>query len=249
MTYLSRIRLNPQRRVARRFLSDPQALHAAVLAGVVRQPVDERVLWRLDADQPLRPEVLVLCRSQPSWEHVVEQAGWPSADDPDDPQVMCRSYDPLLERLTTGERYVFRLTANPVMSTKRADRLTADQVSRLGASGDGRSARVAHRTMEHQLRWLLERQERLGFSIPLARSAETMQSEIPDVQIIGRSRLGFSKRGSSGRITIQTATYQGRLVVADTDRLRTALIDGVGRAKAYGCGLLTLARDDGPDPE
>ena len=245
MTFLTRIRLNPQRAQARRFLSDPQSLHAAVLAGIVSQPVTERVLWRLDADQPLRPTVLVLTASRPSWEHVVEQAGWPSSDDPDDPQVLTRPYETLLERLESGQHYVFRLTANPVVSTKDPARLTPKQVESIkDGGGAARSRRVAHRTVRHQLDWLLERQERLGFSVPESAATDSMGESVADLRIIARDRLSFSKRGSKGRVTIQTATYEGRLVVEDSDLLRAALVEGVGRAKAYGCGLLTLAADD-----
>jgi len=241
VTYLSRIRLNPQRAQARRFLSDPQVLHAAVLAGIPRQPVSERVLWRLDADEPLRPHLLVLTASAPSWEHLVEQAGWPSADDPEDPQVLVRPYETLLDRLQAGQRYVFRLRANPVTATKDPKRLTAAQRNKLENGEATRSRRVAHRTVEHQMGWLLERTARLGFSIPAASSTEAMQEAVPDVRIIDRSRLQFSKRGSKGRITIQTVTFEGHLVIEDVERFREVLTDGVGRAKAYGCGLLTLA--------
>lgn len=245
MTYLSRIRLNPQRAQARRFLSDPQALHAAVLAGIPQQPVTERVLWRLDADRPLRPLVLVLTASQPSWEHLVEQAGWPSADDPDDPQILVRPYEPLLDRLAAGQRYVFRLRANPVTATKDPKRLTTAQRNKLESGTTTRSRRVPHRTVTHQMGWLLKRTAKLGFSVPEASSTDAMQETVPDVRIIDRSRLQFSKRGIKGRVTIQTVTFEGHLVIEDVERFREVLVAGVGRAKAYGCGLLTLAPADG----
>jgi len=34
----------------------------------------------------------------------------------------------------------------------------------------------------------------------------------------------------------------GRLEVDDVELFRHALLNGMGRAKAYGCGLMTLAR-------
>src|SRR3954469_18997000 len=76
MPYLSRIYLNPLRTGAQRLLRNPQHMHAAVLGGLSRQPVTERVLWRLDTEQH-RASLLVLTQSTPSWEHLVEQAGWP----------------------------------------------------------------------------------------------------------------------------------------------------------------------------
>ena len=50
MTYFSKFLINPQRRGARKLLSSPQALHAAVMA--TNPPdiknEDGRILWRLD---------------------------------------------------------------------------------------------------------------------------------------------------------------------------------------------------------
>jgi CRISPR system Cascade subunit CasE len=42
-------------------------------------------------------------------------------------------------------------------------------------------------------------------------------------------------------VVIQMVTYEGRLVVTAPDVLRERLLCGIGPAKAYGCGLLTLA--------
>ena len=73
MAYLSRIWLNPLRTATQRMLRDPHVMHAAVLGGIPAQPVTERVLWRIEAGDPHRAELLVLTRSVPSWEHLVEQ--------------------------------------------------------------------------------------------------------------------------------------------------------------------------------
>ena len=37
------------------------------------------------------------------------------------------------------------------------------------------------------------------------------------------------------------ARFRGELEITDTEQLRDTLINGMGRGKAYGCGLLTLA--------
>ena len=36
-------------------------------------------------------------------------------------------------------------------------------------------------------------------------------------------------------------TFDGSLTVTDPEKLRHALSNGIGRAKGYGCGMLTLA--------
>lgn len=238
MPFLSRVYLNPQRAKARLFLTDPQVLHAAVLAGIPGQPVTGRVLWRVDADTPLRPSLLVLTQSPPSWEHVVEQAGWPSADELTDPQVTVRDYQPLLDRLRAGDEFAFRLTANPVRASKRPQSLTAAQQQRSNGGQLERSARLGHRTVTAQTAWLCKRAEGCGFELPTS-SADQPGQPTYDMAVSGRTRVSF-RRGGSANVVIQVVTYEGRLRIADVDLFRNALLSGIGPAKAYGCGLLTL---------
>lgn len=238
MPFLSRVRLNPLRTGAQRMLRSPQVLHAALLGGISTQPVEERVLWRLEADRPHQLSVLVLTHTRPSWEHLVEQAGWPSSDDP---QALVKPYEPLLDRVVHGREFAFRLRANPVASTRRPEAPSPAQRARLEDGARARGVRVAHRTAEHQLEWLVDRVGRWGASLP--------KTEVgPAVQLVARDRLSFSKSSADttggGRVTLQTATFDGVLRVEDAERLRGALLDGIGPAKAYGCGLLTLAPPD-----
>ena len=239
--YLSRIYLNPARRRARKLLTDPQTMHAAVLAGLPTQPVEDRVLWRLDAPSPLRPALFVLTRTPPSWEHLVEQAGWPSADDPADPQVVVRDYQPLLDRLSVGDEYAFRLTANPVQSSKRPQVLTPAQKAHSDGVALSRSVRLGHRTVSTQLGWLTSRARRWGFEIPVASSSDAVGEPVPDLALTARARTSFSRRNTPGRVVMQVVTYEGRLRVAEPQLLRQAMVNGLGPAKAYGCGLMTLA--------
>jgi len=238
MPYLSRIRLNPRRRESLRLLANPQRLHAAVLAGTSRQPVTERVLWRLEADSPYVHTLLVLTDSRPSWEHLLEQAGWWGGEDP---QAESRSYDPLLERVEPGHRFSFRVRANPVGATRNPRNPTASQREAL-ARERPRGVRVPHRTVEHQMRWFTDRAARWGFDLVLT------DAGVPDVRIVAREKLTFTKRraGSNRRVILSTATFEGVLVVKDPEAARTSLLQGIGPARAYGCGLLTLA-GAGPD--
>jgi CRISPR system Cascade subunit CasE len=258
MPYLSKIALNPRRRAAVSLLSSPHRLHAAVLAGLAVQPVTERVLWRLENNTPNRAEVLVLTESRPSWAHLVDDAGWPGADGG---EPLIADYTPLLERITRGREFGFRLTANPVQSVPRPTRPSEQQAARLKEGADSgtrpRGFRVAHRTAAQQLEWFLRRSERHGFAIPDATATPpgpglqappggdepevSALSAGPAVAIVSRDILRFSKRKDGPRITLSTVTYEGRLRVTDPDALRSALLGGIGPAKGYGQGLLTLA--------
>ncbi|CAG7844728.1 CRISPR-associated endoribonuclease Cse3 [Pseudoclavibacter triregionum] len=226
--YLSRMTLNPQRRGTRTLRSNPQAMHAAVLSAF--PPGREaRPLWRLDEDGR-SPELLLASMSKPSFEHLQEQAGWSGQ-----PTWETREYGPLLDRLQRGQRYAFRLVANP---------------SHVAEVNPGIKRRVGHVSPAHQLRWLLERQERLGISIPTVEVEGTDTSPgdggdvygEPAVRLAARRRVEF--RHGDRPITLVQARYDGLLEVADAAALREALTAGVGRGKAYGCGLLTLASPD-----
>lgn len=255
--FLTRFRMNTARTGARRLLSSPQVLHAAVMAsfpGLL--PTEDaaavdgpRVLWRLD--QNARAEVLlyVVSPDRPDLTHLVEQAGWPAVADPQSPGWQTRPYAPFLDRLAQGQRWAFRLTANPVHDIRRKP--------------DEPRKRTAHLTPVHQMGWLLDRQERCGFQVVEKPQSERLlpagtthrghdhHGDRYRLTVGDRRGLAFDKRGDEGkrggRVSIVTVTFDGHLEVRDPAVFRRALTQGIGKAKAYGCGLLTLAPLDGTD--
>lgn len=244
MTYLSRIRINPLRAQSRAMLTSPRVMHAYVCAGIPATPDSERLLWRLDTDNSRRPLLFVLTQSKPDWAHIVEAAGWPDADGE---HFAIGDYTSLLARVAPGREFAFRLTASPVQNTNRPDKPTPAQAKRI-AAGDRRSFRLAHRTANAQLGWLLDRTARCGFEIPAARTDPAIPGlsgdkavPAPDVRLIARNRHEFSKGDRGKQIILHTATFEGHLRVTDTASLISTLLGGIGPSKAYGCGLLTLA--------
>lgn len=248
MPYLSRVWINPLREAGRRLLLNPHVAHAMVLGGIAEQPVRERVLWRLETTNRHRPELLILTESRPDWKHIVEQAGWSNADGE---QVAVRDYSPLFAQLAVGREFAFRLTANPVQHTRKPETLTPAQERKL-ASAQGekrqtaRAFRVGHRTAAHQLDWLLRRTSSWGFEIPAATGFPSPDDDGPadvprDVRIVARQVYRFRKGVNGPQVVLATATFEGRLRVTDPDLLAEKLLSGIGPAKAYGCGLLTLA--------
>lgn len=63
----------------------------------------------------------------------------------------------------------------------------------------------------------------------------------PDVIVKERHKEQF-KRGNA-IVTLATAVFEGHLEVTDADLFRGTLCHGVGRAKGFGCGLLTVASE------
>ena len=92
---------------------------------------------------------------------------------------------------------------------------------------------MAHVTVEQQRNWLVERSLRLGFELPGSDGSRCFD-------VVSRDCLRF--RRENGNVTLNTATFEGILTVKDADVFRNTLICGIGRAKAYGCGLMTVIR-------
>ncbi|MFQ5481020.1 MAG: type I-E CRISPR-associated protein Cas6/Cse3/CasE [Thermodesulfobacteriota bacterium] len=60
-----------------------------------------------------------------------------------------------------------------------------------------------------------------------------------EVQVAQRNTLFFSKGKMTGKIA--TVTYSGLMEVEDPELLGTLVTSGIGPAKGFGCGLLSLA--------
>lgn len=214
--FLSRCEINPRRRGARPLLTSPHALHAAVRFAFPSKAGEAgtgRVLWRLDSDGH-RHVVYTVSPEPPDFTHIVEQAGWPSTTGWE-----TRDYNPLLDRLAEGQHWAFRLTANPVHSGR----------PRPGAE----TQRFGHVTADQQASWLVSRSSGWGFAIPEAKDG------VPRGLVRQRAVRTFQR--DDRRVTVATAIFEGVLHVADPQTLRQALTNGMGHAKAYGCGLMTLA--------
>lgn len=230
MPYLSKVTLNPLRTGAQSLLRSPQRMHAAVLGGIPPAAGHLRSLWRAErAEHHVR--LLVLTQSRPSWAHLIEQAGWPESDEG---VAQVFDYETALALVAKGREFGFRVKLNPKSSTRAPQKPTASQAKALET---GRSVRVADRTVTHQMDWLLRR---------AAGDADTWGFTVgdltdPTVALTARERLAFARRRGEPKVTLDTATFEGTLRVTDAERFRLSLLSGIGGAKAYGCGLITIA--------
>jgi len=63
---------------------------------------------------------------------------------------------------------------------------------------------------------------------------------LENAEIVDKRNLYFRKDGKAGKIA--TITYSGQLCVNDPESMRAILEQGIGRAKAFGCGLMLAKR-------
>lgn len=133
------------------------------------------------------------------------------------------STNPLVETLdhsaaTEGQRFAFRLRANV---TKKIGTKTAEDGKRRNGK------RVPLRGDVERLTWLERKAAKGGFSIVDARVQE--------------EGTAHGRRGDA-TVTLAGARFDGLLQVVDPTLFHAALENGIGPAKAYGFGLLSLAR-------
>lgn len=153
--------------------------------------------------------------------------------------VDARDYAPQIE---AGDRFAFELRANPVVTiskdgkSARHDVVMQEKKRLLNErglqrwadwQGEGRPdlAELIHRTCGA---WLNKRAVHCGFEI----EADCLTVD------------GYTQHGSRLKKSLQFSTvdFTGRLHVADPVAFRAALFNGIGHAKAFGCGLLLIRR-------
>ena len=187
-----------------------------LMHGAVEQcfPGDrERRLWRVDWMES-HCYLLVLSREPPEFTALWAQFG-PLGEKA---RWETKDYTPLLSKLQNGQAWHFRLKANPVHS------VSSEQTD------EKRGKVTAHVTTAQQKQWLLSRSEALGITL--------RENEF---DVTHTQWYSFDK-GNKQRVTLRTASFEGVLTLADTQKFTEAMLSGVGRAKAYGCGLLTIIR-------
>ena len=132
-----------------------------------------------------------------------------------------RPYDPLLERVTAGSCWQFRLTANPTRSKKDS----ADHTARG-------TLKPCYLEVEQE-EWLWAQAAKHGFAVSEGSFAVT------------RKQTYHFKKNGTRPVTLLAVTYEGILQVTDPEAFKALLCEGVGRGKAYGLGLMTIIHRGG----
>ncbi|MCL2036030.1 MAG: type I-E CRISPR-associated protein Cas6/Cse3/CasE [Oscillospiraceae bacterium] len=124
-----------------------------------------------------------------------------------------KDYSGFLSRIETGRQYRFRFCGNPVHS--------------VFSENTKRGKIYPHITVEQKENWFASKANPNGF--------EPVQSALVET---GRKR--FYRASAERPVIIDYSVFEGVLEVIDVDVFRETLTRGFGRAKAYGCGLMTI---------
>ncbi|MGZ4954983.1 MAG: type I-E CRISPR-associated protein Cas6/Cse3/CasE [Methylobacter sp.] len=126
--------------------------------------------------------------------------------------------------IQNGQRLRFRLRANPIKTIKDSSKGSVEKKGKTFT----KTVRVPLLHEEQQQAWLERKLQAFA-------QLETLIMQ-PEPVLYFRK----AKEGRSGKI--QTVMFDGILTVTDADAFNNQITKGIGPAKAFGCGLLSLAR-------
>jgi CRISPR system Cascade subunit CasE len=220
--YFSRISLSAERpeEVMRILKANDYGLHQSLWELFPNDPQARRdFLFRQD-DVKRWPVFYLLSAREPRGDHNVFR-------------VETKPYQP---RLAAGETLSFSLRANPVHTRKtgggnpkqrKRDDVVMHLKRRLAADAPDALPSQTELAQEAGEGWLLRQAERHGFEVLSVRADNYRQLRL---------------RARNKDIRLSTLDFTGLLRVADKEAFGQALIQGIGPAKAFGCGLLLVRR-------
>lgn len=219
--YLSQLILNPQSRQVRAEIANCYELHRTIMQAFHEQAVGkERVLFRLDIHPRTGvPFLLVQSTAQPVWEFLTTSEKnyllpGKELEDLGAFNPATKFFEP---QFSTGQIFHFRLKANP---TVKKDRDGKKQGRRVGLFDEN-----------DQTAWLKRKLESAG-------------AELLSVRTSNQADQGghLFRKEQRHVLTIHIVQFDGVLRVIQPDVFLAAVQAGIGSAKGFGCGLLSLAR-------
>ncbi len=222
--YLSRLLLNPRSRQVQREIANIYEMHRTILSAFpVELPPDERMLFRLEGmDNDAALTLLVQSVHLPDWKPLLQ----PGKDYLLRSGIGSRSVEnPEVKSFTLhlyqGQTLLFRLRANPTV--KRCQ------------PGAKQGRRVGIYKEEEQVEWLKRKADNAGF--------RTLELSVRKAGVLKDTI--HRKTSEDHRLQLLGVQFDGRLEVTDPQKLEQAVVNGIGSAKGFGFGLLSLAKCDG----
>ena len=168
-------------------------------------------LFRVDPVPGGRAVILVQSAVAPDWDYAFHNAGFLPAG-----PAQVREFAPAF---VAGQELRFRLEVNP---TKKVD-------TKSGSDGKRRNGRRVPVAVEAFPEWLDARAADGGFAVE--HDATTVQPGF----------AYFSKTRKAGGTRLRSARFDGLIRVLDPERFEASLVGGIGPAKGFGFGLLSVS--------
>jgi CRISPR system Cascade subunit CasE len=131
--------------------------------------------------------------------------------------------------LSAGDVVSFRTVVNPTRTISPGKEAVQNRI---------RGKRLPHTTAQHAKEWFTRRLQPLEEVSSQKDTARIGATADPDTLSI--RMLGSLKSTTREGLTVARAEIKGRLTITDPSALVTTLNEGIGRARAYSCGLILI---------
>jgi CRISPR system Cascade subunit CasE len=221
--YFSRVSLNPIVNLASfadNFCHDSYKEHQAVWKFFDDDPDSNRDFLYHYENRTGRPGYYIVSDRKP----VDRKKLW---------KIETKLYQP---KIYSGQVLAFMLRANPVITvnSKRHDVVMHEkQKINYNQLPARERPSLQHIVEKSGSAWLESRADQSGFSV-----SESM------LKIDGYQTYRTYKKGCKKPISYSVIEYEGILKVTNDERFKQTLFNGLGRSKAFGCGLLMIRRVD-----
>ena len=245
--YLTKMILNPLSRRVHTEVGNPQELHKTISRAFPAIENQENlkkheqttprnkynILHRLDIDRN-RGTAFLLVQS-------VHEPDWSFLNGEFADEIETKNVSQNYQAIENGMNLIFRLQANP---TRRAgnDYEYPDEKKRVEFNEKFKHPKKRRRIPiykeEDQIKWLVRQGEQFGFQVANLK----IEPAVRNLMSAREEKISFKKSGEKEQVTYGSVVFEGVLQVTNTDDFKKGLITGIGQGKAYGFGLLSIAK-------
>ncbi|MQF69057.1 type I-E CRISPR-associated protein Cas6/Cse3/CasE [SAR202 cluster bacterium AD-804-J14_MRT_500m] len=237
--YLSRVALEQRSRLVRRDISDCHKLHSRVMSAFPDLPDTQNaraelgVLYRLDLNLRNQQSILLVqSRDMPDWSVLPHGYVATTINSLANPAI--KPISKAWDSISRSDILRFRLQGNTSKRIHKNNPQVTD-----GKISAGKRVALLHEN--DQIDWLHRKGQLFGFEVLSVQA----NSKVPNLSTSTASKI-HGQRTNTGnavqRISFGSVTFEGVLRIKDRELFRKGLEVGIGPGKAYGFGLLSVAK-------
>jgi len=250
LLYLSQLILNPKSKRVWHDLGNIHDMHRTILSGFpvkknenLKARAEFAVLFRVEK-KPGTSYMRVLIQSKvcPDWLNLPDQylLKHPNISNPE-----IKNLGSILSSIKQGSKFHFNLLANPTKKIK-----TAGKNKAISSEFSKNGKRIPLLHIKDQLEWLQRKSQKLGFEI--VKNSVNNESEMEQILLNNQNIIsGYKpklthsdqeklKSSKNHKLTFAGVHFKGILEVSDEDLFLKCIETGIGSAKAYGFGMLSI---------
>jgi len=232
--YLSKLVLNPRNNKVRKDVANCQQFHRTIMSAFpsieekeARQKME--ILFRLESNYKNNGQYTALVQSHvvPDWSKLPDRYLLEKGQ--------TKHLDDEFLGISEGDIFAFRIRVNP---TKKVGTALISDIKAGNPKKNGR--REPLRNYDERIDWLLRKAENSGFELLTTQLSDSFDLFENDEGYIS---VGDKiKDGVYCKMTFSSVVFEGRLKVVNRVLFLEALKNGIGSGKAYGFGLLSIAK-------